>query len=177
MSDGRVVLRDLRSDDALAYARAFAEDTELGWLIGSEEDPAEADALQSMDEEREHRDEGRGATFAITERGSDEFLGDVVLFAIDWRHLRGEAGIWLRPAARGRGLALGALRLVCAWAFDDLALERLEMKTVPDNEPMLRLAQAAGFTREGVLRSYDRVRGRRSDLVLVSLLPGELSAG
>ncbi len=39
---------------------------------------------------------------------------------------------------------------------------------------MLRIAEHAGFKTEGVLRSYTRERGRRCDLSMLSLLPGEL---
>jgi RimJ/RimL family protein N-acetyltransferase len=36
------------------------------------------------------------------------------------------------------------------------------------------VAEKAGFTREGVLRSYMQSRGRRDDMVAFSLLPDEL---
>ena len=55
-----------------------------------------------------------------------------------------------------------------------LGFERLEVLVSPGNEPSERLARAAGFTREGVLRSYRERKGEREDFVILSLLAGEL---
>jgi [ribosomal protein S5]-alanine N-acetyltransferase len=46
----------------------------------------------------------------------------------------------------------------------------------PDNAPSLAMAERVGFRREGLLRSYRVIRGRRVDFVMLSLLPGELRA-
>jgi RimJ/RimL family protein N-acetyltransferase len=67
------------------------------------------------------------------------------------------------------------LRLLCGYAFEDLALERLELFTDPDNLASQRVAGKVGFRREGVLRSHLlHPDGRRRDSVMFSLLPGEL---
>jgi RimJ/RimL family protein N-acetyltransferase len=36
------------------------------------------------------------------------------------------------------------------------------------------VAERAGFTREGLLRSFAVMKGERTDIVMFSLLPGEL---
>ena len=66
----------------------------------------------------------------------------------------GEIGYWCAPWARGRGVMSAAVRLVRDWAFDELELERLELTTDVDNIGSQRVAQAAGFRREGVMRGY-----------------------
>jgi RimJ/RimL family protein N-acetyltransferase len=38
----------------------------------------------------------------------------------------------------------------------------------------LALGARAGFQREGLLRSHSLVRGERKDMVMLSLLPGDL---
>ena len=65
-----------------------------------------------------------------------------------------EIGYWVKREARRRGVALGAARLVIAWAFDDLGIERLELLTYPGNEASQALAGHLGFTREGLLRGF-----------------------
>jgi RimJ/RimL family protein N-acetyltransferase len=50
----------------------------------------------------------------------------------------------------------------------------LELTTHPGNIASQRVAEKAGFVREGVLRSHIRFREGRRDSVLVSLLPGDL---
>jgi RimJ/RimL family protein N-acetyltransferase len=54
-------------------------------------------------------------------------------------------------------------------------LQRLAVLTEPANQAMQRSAEAAGFVREGVMRQYERERDGRADIVLLSLLPSDLS--
>jgi RimJ/RimL family protein N-acetyltransferase len=87
----------------------------------------------------------------------------------------GTIGYWCVPAHRGRGVVTRAVGLLCRYAFDELHLERLQLVADPDNQASQRVAEKAGFTREGVLRSHLRhPDGRRRDSVMFSLLPGEL---
>ncbi len=85
-------------------------------------------------------------------------------------------GFWLRPEARGRGAATIAVQLIARWAFDELGVQRLELTTAPENVASQRVAERAGFTREGVLRALTAATkndGRR-DSVMFSLLPSDL---
>ena len=78
------------------------------------------------------------------------------------------------PSARGRGLATAALRLVSRWALRDLGVARVQLTTHLDNAASQRAAERAGFQREGVLRSWEELRGRRVDLVMYSLVAADL---
>ena len=49
---------------------------------------------------------------------------------------------------------MAAARLVVAWAFDDLGIERLELLTYPCNKASQALAGRLGFTRECLLRGF-----------------------
>jgi RimJ/RimL family protein N-acetyltransferase len=117
---------------------------------------------------------GRSVAFAIADPEDDAFLGEVLLHSFDWQHQRAALGVWMRPEERGRGIGLCALRLICTYGFEEIGLARIEATTFPGNGGMLRIAEQAGFTNEGVLRSYTRERGRRCDVAMLSLLPGEL---
>ena len=75
--------------------------------------------------------------------------------------------------ARGRGVAARATKLLSAWAFDVLHLARIEITVDPRNDASQRVALAAGFTQEGVLRSYQRFKDGRMDAVMFSRLPGD----
>jgi RimJ/RimL family protein N-acetyltransferase len=57
-----------------------------------------------------------------------------------------------------------------------MRLGRLQLHTDPDNVASQRVAESAGFTREGVLRAYNARRdGTRADAVVYSLLPEDLA--
>ena len=84
-------------------------------------------------------------------------------------------GYWVDPEQRGRGVATTALRLVTRWTLRELAPARLQLFTDVDNEISMRVAERAGFTREGTLRNWYDLRGERRDAVMFSLLPGDVA--
>lgn len=86
----------------------------------------------------------------------------------------GSIGYWVAAEARRRGIATRALKLLARWAVTEGGVERLELTTHPDNVASQRVAETAGFTREGVLRARTRFKDGRRDSVIFSLLPGDL---
>jgi RimJ/RimL family protein N-acetyltransferase len=75
------------------------------------------------------------------------------------------------PAMELRPLAAHALVLVARWGFDELDVQRITLLADPRNVASARVAERAGFQREGVLRSWTEVNGERVDHVAFSLLP------
>jgi RimJ/RimL family protein N-acetyltransferase len=59
----------------------------------------------------------------------------------------GEVMYWLAAVARGRGLAVQAVQLICEWAFAVLGLERITLRTYAGNLRSQRVAARAGFLR------------------------------
>jgi len=115
---------------------------------------------------------GESATFSICDNRGD-FLGHVfVNLAVEGR---ATIGYWLLAEARGQGFATRAVRLTAEWALRELPLARLGLFAEPCNEASQRVAKRAGFQREGVLRSWSEIDGRRVDYVSYSLLPSDLS--
>jgi RimJ/RimL family protein N-acetyltransferase len=66
------------------------------------------------------------------------------------------------------------VRLLSRWALREFGLVRLALHTHPENVASQRVAERAGFTREGTLRSLDTRGGMVRDIVSFSLLPGDL---
>ncbi len=118
----------------------------------------------------------RSWELAIADGESDAFLGTIMLHSCDWKNRRAETGFWIVPAARRRGVLSRALALVLAWAFDELALERMEMTALPENEAVPRIAERFGYGFEGTMRRRNFERGRRVDLLLWGLLRDERPA-
>ncbi|HEY8859091.1 MAG TPA: GNAT family N-acetyltransferase [Gaiellales bacterium] len=116
---------------------------------------------------------GDGAAFAIVEPPDDRPLGAIGVRVLHGRGIA-EIGYHLAPEARGRGLATAALRLLSAWSLRTLPVARLQLTTHLDNPASQRVAEKAGYTREAVLRAWADQRGTRVDLIMYSLLTGEL---
>ncbi len=71
------------------------------------------------------------------------------------------------------GVHAAALRLLAAWALREWGLARLQLATRVDDAAAQDAAEEAGFRREGVLRSWSELDGRRFDVVMFALLPGD----
>jgi spectinomycin phosphotransferase len=103
-----------------------------------------------------------GPTFTITER-DNACVGLAWVNVHDGQTRVGDVGYWLLPTARGRGLATRAVRLLAPWAIDDLGLDRLRLLTEPENLPSQRVAERAGFMRQGVVAGHGEIDGRAID--------------
>lgn len=173
LNDGVVALRLLTPADATAYARAFSEDPELGRLLGFDTDPTLAELGVSLAGVPERAGGGQAVEFAIVGIADDRFLGSVLLFAFSDRHRRCEVGFWIVPDARRAGFGRRAVALAIDWVFGELALERVEMTTTPENPVIPGFARSLGFSYEGRLRRRNRERGQRLDILFFGLLDDE----
>ena len=79
-----------------------------------------------------------------------------------------------RARPRPGGCRPRALALLCRFAFDELGVKRIELWIEPVNDASLRVADAVGFHREGLLRSFMPIGGVRRDMLMYSLLPEDL---
>jgi RimJ/RimL family protein N-acetyltransferase len=113
--------------------------------------------------------------FAVIDASSGRPLGSIGFGPI--ANETGEIGYWLRADARGGGVMTRALVLLSRWllARDDVA--RVQLRADVENVASSRVAEKAGFQREGVLRNayFNPRLGRRQDWAVYSLLPGDLA--
>lgn len=116
------------------------------------------------------RQSGNVLPLVIADARSDELLGTISLMGLEWEQRRAGVGFWLAPRARGQGVATRAVTLLSRWALTELGLARFQLGTYTDNYASQRVAERCGFVREGVLRSFLEVKGRRHDIVMFSLL-------
>ncbi|WP_330458161.1 GNAT family N-acetyltransferase [Streptomyces sp. NBC_00820] len=86
----------------------------------------------------------------------------------------GEIGFWAVKEHRGRGYVTEAALAAARWAFTDLSIDRLEWRAEVGNVPSRAVAERAGFTVEGTLRSAVNNKGVRRDCWVGSLLPSDL---
>jgi RimJ/RimL family protein N-acetyltransferase len=118
------------------------------------------------------RRDGTSHAFAIEDEAGG-FLGCVMAFGIEEDARTGELGYVVAPAARGRGVATAALRLLTEWALGERGLLRVELMISAGNDGSKLVAERAGYVREGVLRSVYVKEGVREDHELWACLPGD----
>ncbi|MFF9173633.1 GNAT family N-acetyltransferase [Streptomyces sp. NPDC014793] len=86
----------------------------------------------------------------------------------------GEVGFWAVREHRGRGYVTEATLAAARWAFTNLSVDRLEWRAEVGNAASRAVAERAGFTVEGTLRSGVNNKGVRRDCWVASLLPSDL---
>lgn len=86
----------------------------------------------------------------------------------------GEVGFWAVREHRGRGYVGEATSAAARWAFTALSVDRLEWRAEVGNVASRAVAERAGFTVEGTLRSGVNNKGVRRDCWVGSLLPSDL---
>lgn len=177
LSDGVVTLRRWEHEDIPALIDCLDGDEEIArWLDMIPQPYGETEARSWVDAATSFWHEGTSAPFALLDAHSGRVVGGIGFRWIPEEQAVGEIGYWLRSDERGRGLTTRAARLLARWAFDELRCQRLQLRADDLNVPSQRVAEKAGFHREGVLRSvhYSPRQDRRVDYVMYSLLPSEL---
>ena len=106
----------------------------------------------------------------------DRFLGEVqwheVMQGPDSRCWN--IGIALLSAERGKGYGPSAQRCLAEYLFATTQVNRVEASTELVNAAEQRALERAGFTREGVLRGACFGGGLWRDMVMYSVLRGEV---
>ena len=175
LTDGVVTLRPWREHDVPSIVSA-CQDEDIAWWLDQVPHPyGEADARTYVAMTRRGWKDGTHAGFAVTDAGTGEVLGSVGLHWLDPDQGVAEVGYWVRREVRGRGIATRATVLVARWALGSCGMKRVQLRADSRNVASQRVAEAAGFRREGVLRSarFNPRQGRRVDFVVYSLLAGE----
>ncbi len=172
LSDDIVVLRSWSLDDVPDLVR-YCNDPEIRrWLSSMPVPYTEDDAVEfvaTVDDKL--RDDM--VRFALADAGTGALCGGLGVRII--ADGVAQTGYWLAREARGRGIASRAAALASRWALDTWPIARLQLFTDIDNHASMRVAERAGFVREGVLRNWHDNRGERRDVLMFSLVPEDLA--
>lgn len=147
LRNGHARLRQLRHDDAGAYAAGTADPAvqRYGHLPEPSYTPT---SVKAMIDGEIHAGLERGdlAVLAIAEAETDEFAGSLVIF--DVSKDQGEVGFWVHPDHRGGGIGSAALDLAAQFAHRS-GLARLTARTATDNSASQRVLTRVGFAETG----------------------------
>lgn len=135
-----VLLRPWQVADAKWYVEARDAEV-LRWTTERRDLTIEEteDAIQAVNA----RDDV--ASFAIFDTSCNELVGNIAAVKDESHAREAELMYWLAESGRGRGIATKAVRLLCDWAFTELGLERLTLKTYKANVRSQRVAERLGF--------------------------------
>nr|BBH92580.1 ribosomal-protein-serine acetyltransferase [Thermogemmatispora argillosa] len=150
-----VIVRPYREEDAPFLFAAIQESRAhlRPWLPW-------ADQHQRIEETRDWINRQRAAWLlreiyncAVISQADGQLAGGISLKPHDWRARVFEIGYWLRVTATGRGYMTEAVQLLTAFAFEQLAANRVFIRCDERNERSAAIPRRLGFVFEGCLRS------------------------
>lgn len=164
----RLVLRELRTDDAPALHALFSDPEMMRYWGTPHDSVARTEAMiASIVEAYRAR---RSIEWAVTLETSGEVIGKVCHHRLMQEHFRSEIGYILAKQRWGHGFIHEALRAIIAFGFDALKLHSIEAQLDPKNVRSARVLERLSFVKEAHLTENYFVHGGFVDTAIYSLL-------
>jgi RimJ/RimL family protein N-acetyltransferase len=174
LHDGTVALRPWSDRDLGCVAEASRDpDIPNGTTVPVPYSDAAGSAFVARQQDRWAS--GQGLSLAVVDASTEGAVGLACLLHRQQPGVLG-VGYWTVATARRRGLTTRAVTLLSRWALGQPSVGRLEALVSPDNAASIGVLQRAGFVREGTLRGYLPTDNGRADMLIFSLLAGDLGA-
>ena len=123
---------------------------------------------------QKHWEEGRGFSYLIYQKETNQILGIVDLCHVEEKHQSAEIGYWLSDAATGHGYMQEAVHALEKTAFE-LGLNRIIIRNDTLNLRSAHVAERCGYVLEGVMRQdfWDDFHQRLRDTNIWSKLKSD----
>lgn len=173
IGSARLDLREYGPGDAELVHELLAAGQPEALPPGAPSDPDEVAGWLADGAHRARR-EGTGVHLMMLDRAGGRIVGSLGLFHADWEVGSVEIGYGVRADERGKGYAPEALAAAARWALTEGGVQRAWLTANTDNVASVRVAEKAGFHREGTLRRTGLEDDGLHDQALFSLLDDDL---
>ena len=173
INDGSLYLRKVKKNDAKFFYTSLNEKRLIAYLsLGPLATVEESKRL--IRKYLRFWDNYAQYNYVIEIRESNvKRIGIVNLWNLNWRHSRGEIGIWIIPSCWNKGFGEKALNLIKYIGFIHLKLNRLEAHIALENENSVYLFKKCGFRKEGILKQYLKFGNKFQDALVLACLKDE----
>jgi ribosomal-protein-serine acetyltransferase len=134
-----------------------------------------ADATQKVDDAQEYIERtlkrfaaNDGFSCGIWHKGV--LVGAIFLLYIDWANKKTEIGYWLSQEHQGSGIMTKSCKALINYVFDELKLNRVEIKAAEGNIKSRAIPERLGFQQEGILRQSVWLYDKYVDNVVYGML-------
>jgi ribosomal-protein-serine acetyltransferase len=168
--DDRIVLRAWREQDIEGALRIVLENREHleAFMIWMTPDYSIADARKFIEAGIKSRTERKSLGLGIFR--DEELIGSIGLNDLDDTARKTEIGYWIARNEEGHGIITRACQALIDYAFDELGLNRVQIRCSTENLKSGAIPERLGFKREAMLRQYELIRGRLHDFYVYGLL-------
>ncbi|MCM3710671.1 GNAT family N-acetyltransferase [Sporosarcina luteola] len=102
-----------------------------------------------------------------------ELAGVIGLHSINWSNKSTSIGYWLGAGFEGKGLMTRACQAVVDYCFNELELNRIEIRTATENQKSAAIPQRLGFQLEGNLKQAEWLYDKFVDHYVFGLVKEE----
>lgn len=96
-------------------------------------------------------------------------VGSVALVHIDKIHRKAEMGYWLRQDYQGKGIMTASLQRLLQYIYNTTDINRIYIKTAPENEKSRSIPIRLGFQYEGTLIQDALLHGQFIDMEIYAI--------
>ncbi|MFN2453864.1 MAG: GNAT family N-acetyltransferase [Pyrinomonadaceae bacterium] len=100
----------------------------------------------------------------------NRIAGQLSLHNTDWPNRKTEIGYWLGDEFQGKGLMTEACRALISYAFQELELNRVEIRCATENGKSRAIPERLNFTKEGIAREAQWLYDHYVNLVVYAML-------
>ena len=146
-------LRDPQESDADGMLEWMHDPETKKWFRFPMEKQTRADVLSFIEMARKTDKGSQGSSIhlAVTNE-KDEYLGTISLKNIDYKSKNAEYAISVRQCTKGTGAAYKATKQILDYAFGTLALEKVYLNVLKENNRAIAFYKKVGFKLEGESR-------------------------
>jgi ribosomal-protein-serine acetyltransferase len=173
---GDIILRRFEERDAEAVFSAVRANLQHlhTFLLWAVEDYSLSSAREFIAAADHEADEGKSLSFGIFE--GNQVIGSIGFCNVSRVSRRAEIGYWIGLPHQGRGIVTEACKLLIDHAFNDLGLNRVEIRCATGNRRSRAIPERLGFVREGTLRQSEWRHTHFNDTAIFGMLKKDWKA-
>ena len=136
------------------------------------------DNMQTVENFKDHiayckKLEAAATDFPFVIMTNNEMAGRIGIHYIHLHNKIAALGYWLGDGYQGKGIITRSCKALIDHCFNELGMNRVEIKCATGNFKSRAIAEKLNFKQEGILRQAELVNGKFLDLYLYSMLKEE----
>lgn len=159
LHSSRVTLRAFTPADVVLIQSA-SQDPLIPLITSVPSTSGEAESLAFIERQHHRLASGTGWSFAVADTDTGVAVGQIGLWPGQSSRRTGNPdtiGYWIGPEHRNQGYAGGALKLLTDWGMAVRQMKRIDLYIEPWNEGSWRTAESAGYRRDRLLPSWQKI--------------------
>lgn len=130
-------------------------------------------ALKFIERYKEELNSKEEITWGLFLKESNQLIGTCCLGDFDEGARRAEIGYDISKSEWGKGYASEGVKAVVDFGFTKMNLNRIEAFITPGNDASVKVLEKFKFTREGLVRQRDLMKGKLVDGIIMAMLKKE----